>query len=453
MFHGFVSKREVHMENGPIVKTLLAFTGPIFVSQILQQLYSVVDCAVIGHYCGEYGLAAAGLGAVLLSVITNFFIGFSTGISVIVSQKFGAYDYSSLKSTISTTVSLGFISGLVITIPALLLSDRIPGILSCPNEMIPDLLLYLRICLIGLVPMLVYNIGNAILRALGDTKSSLNYLVISCAVNLVLDIVFAAWLKLGIAGAATATLISQFVLLIMLMNRMLRCDKAYAYSVKQKWMPFSEIKELIDLSLPSGMQAIFMSFSTMILQVYINSFGPDAVAGLAVFQRVEGFLYFPSFSYGIALTGFAGQNYGARRMDRVRKAVGISVLLSVALIIPFSLFLIWVSPLALRFFTSSEGIIYYGSMAIRMIFPCYFLYTINQVYLGALKGLGKTGYPMVASLAAYCFVRILWTKLLMPSFHSMAVIYTGYDISWVVLILLLLPVYRKVRKERECEQQ
>ena len=443
------AQREIHFEKGPIVKELVIYTAPILMSQLLQQVYNITDCAIVGHFCGEYGLAAVGLGGLILSVLINFFIGFSTGAGVLTAQEFGAYNYPQLKKTICSIINLGLLLGALLTAAGLLLSGQMLVWISCPTDMIDITGTYLTICFLGLLPQLVYNIGNAILRSLGDTGSSLEYLLFSSAINLGLDFLFAAVLGWGLAGAAIATVIAQWVLFFMIMRRLFRLDKRYSYSLHSNGLSLSELKTMFGMSLPSGMQAIFMSISSLVLQVSINSFGAAAVAGMTVYAKLEGFLYYPAFSYGIALTAFVGQNFGARCMQRIKKSVRLSLLVSTAIIVPLSLILIAIARPALELFTKDPDIIMNGFQAILWNFPMYFLYMINQIYLGTLKGLGKTVFPMICTMVCYCFFRVFWCQLLIPVFHSMIVVYTSYDVSWIVMILMLLPYFHKTLAEKE----
>lgn len=434
--------RETHFEKGPIVRTLLYFTAPILLSQLLQQVYNITDCIIVGRFCGEYGLAATGICGLILSVITNFFIGFSSGVGVMTSHLFGAYDYSELKKTISTVVNLGIITGIVLTTLGLFLSERFLIYINCPAEMLDIANRYLSICFLGLAPQLVYNIGNAILRSLGDTKTSLYYLILSCGINLLLDCVFVLGFKLSLEGAAIATVVAHWILFALILRRLTRLSSDYAYHFKSEFLPLKDLLKLFTLSIPSGMQALFMSISSLVLQVSINSFGPAAAAGMTVYAKIEGFLYYPAFSYGIALTDFVGQNYGANCIERIKKSVHLSLIVSTAIILPLSLLLIWISPSAIRIFTTDEAILFNGFQAILWNFPAYFLYMINQIYLGALKGLGKTSYPMICTMVCYCFFRVAWCHFLIPVFNSMIVVYTSYDASWVIMLLMLLPVYK-----------
>lgn len=435
------------MEHGPIRKTLLLFTLPILLSQILQQLYSIVDCMVVGHFAGSYGLAATGVAGLILSVIINFFIGFSSGISCITASLFGAYEYPRLKRTIQTMICLSVVIGLGLTVLGLGASRSFLIWLNCPVKVRDAAEGYLRICFLGMTAQLLYNTGNAILRSLGNTKSALVYLMFSSLLNLVLDVFFVVGASAGLAGAAWATVIAQWLLALLILGKLCRMEEAYRLDFRQKMLSAGELGEIMHMGIPSGLQAIFMSISSLIIQVSINAFGADAVAGMTVYAKVEGFLYYPAFSYGMALTGFVGQNLGAKRMDRIRSAIGASLKIAGGFTFLLSLLLMACSGHILLCFTKEPGILSCGREAILYVFPWYFLYAMDQVYIGGLKGLGHTGYPMLCSIICYCLFRVAWCRLLLPLWWDMRVVYSCYNVSLLLMLVLLAPRYKGVYRK------
>lgn len=439
------------MEQGPIGRTLLLFTLPVLLSQILQQLYNVADCMVVGHFGGDNGLAAAGVAGLILSVIVNFFIGFSSGISFITARLFGAYEYERLKRTIRTMMVLAMVLGGALTAAGCLGGGMFLVWLDCPGEVYAPAKLYLDICFFGMIPQLIYNTGNAILRSLGNTRTPLIYLGISSGLNLVLDLWLAVGASMGLAGAAWATLISQWVLAVLILWKLCRMDEAYRLEPGGGLLSKKESGEIFRMGIPSGMQAVFMSISSLLIQVSINQFGPDAVGGMTVYARVEGFLYYPAFSYGMALTGFVGQNLGAGRMDRIRRSMRTSLKLAVGFTLPVSLLLMACSRHILLCFTSDPGILSYGQEAIFTIFPWYFLYAVDQVYIGGLKGLGHTGYPMVCSMICYCLFRVAWCRALLPVWWDMRVVYHCYNVSLLLMLALLAVQYYRVYRRADAK--
>lgn len=435
---------EVHMERGPIGRTLLLFTAPVLVSQILQQLYSIADCMVVGHFGGSYSLSATGVAGLVLSVIINFFIGFSTGISCITARLFGAYEYPGLKRTIRTMVYISLLMGAALTAAGLLGAGRFLLWLNCPPLVLGAAKQYLRICFLGMIPQLVYNTGNAILRSLGNTKSALLYLMFSSLLNVCLDVILVMGIGTGLCGAAWATVISQWLLAYLVIRKLSHMEEEYRFDFGRGMLSREELKETLHMGIPSGMQAVFMSISSLVIQVYINQFGADAMAGMTVYARVEGFLYYPSFSYGMALTGFIGQNLGAGCIERIRQAMRTSLKIAVGFTLPASLLLMAGSRYILLGFTKDPGIIACGQEAILCVFPWYFLYAADQIYIGGLKGLGKTEYPMVCSILCYCLFRIAWCSLLLPIWWDMKVIYHSYNVSLALMLMLLGIRYRRV---------
>ncbi|ABR49983.1 MATE efflux family protein [Alkaliphilus metalliredigens QYMF] len=435
---------ELSMTEGPIGKMLFIYTMPILTSQILQQFYSVADAALIGQYVGVNALAAVGISSLLLSVIINFFIGISTGISVLTSQLFGAKEYDKLRDNISTSILLCIVAGIVMTVAGLVGTDYFLAWLQTPGEIYPLAQIFLHICFWGMVPQLLFNIGAAILRSLGNTRSSLWYLVLSSTTNLILNFWLVAGWNMGITGAALATVLSQWLSALLVVSKLFRLDKRYALSISLMRLQQDVYKELLSKGLPSGMQAIFMSISSLVIQTSINSFGTVAVAGMILYARIEGFLYYPLFSFGMAVTGFVGQNMGAHKEDRIHRGMFLAMITSVLFSIGMSILLIFCSEPVLKVFTSNQAVIESGRQAILYIFPFYFLYGINQVYIGAIRGLGDTSYPMITSLLFYCIFRVTFCTGVLPLWHDMRVIYAAYDISWMLIVILLYFRFEKL---------
>lgn len=438
------SAKEVHMETGPIGKTLFAFTLPVLLCQLLQMLYNITDCFVIGRWVGNGGLAAAGIGGLILSVIVNFFIGFSSGVSIIISHHFGAYRYGKVSSAIGTVVSLGLMVGLLLTLGGCLEAERLLRWLNCPPDILKEATIYLSIGFLGLMPQLLFNIGDGILRALGNTRTALYLLTASTMVNLALDLLFVTVLDWGMAGAALATVLSQLILGCFILRKLTRLHPDYALTRRRLRLSLTDLNEIIRLSMPAGMQALFMSISSLVIQLSINAFGAAAAAGMVLFAKLEGFIYYPTFAYGIALTGFIGQNYGARQLDRVRDAVRFSLITAVLFTAPLSFLLTYFAEPLLAGFTSDQETLRHGAAAVLWVLPSYILYSVNQVYLGALKGLGNATWPMLCTLICYALFRVLWCQALFSYWWDMRVVYTSYSVSLVLMFAMLAIRWRQV---------
>lgn len=437
------AKCQVDMTYGDISKQLFMFTIPILLSQILQQFYNIADTAIIGRYIGTDALAAIGSTGLLISVIVNFFIGLSTGVSAVIANQFGANEYDKLKKSISTLLAVSVLLGIVFTIGSLIFMKPIINILQTPKGVYSLAIDYLKICFLGITFQLLYNIGTAILRALGNTKDPLYFLIFSCILNLILDILFIVYFGWGVKGAAIATLISQILATLLVMYKIMSLDDNCKLSLKQIKIYKGYTKDIFLVGLPAGLQAIFMSISSLIIQSSINSFGAEAMAGMTIFAKVEGFLYFPLFSLGLAVTGFVGQNFGAKEYERVKEGINISLKISVYTSLIFIIILNIFAPYILRLFTNDAAVIKVGLESIRIVFPSYVLYAMNQIYIGSLRGIEKTFEPMLISLFAHCIFRVIWCFVLLQYFHDMKVIYSSYSVSIVLMFVLFYTSYKR----------
>ena len=437
------AKCQVDMTYGDTSKQLFMFTIPILLSQILQQFYNIADTAIIGRYIGTDALAAIGSTGLLISVIVNFFIGLSTGVSAVIANQFGANEYEKLKKSISTSLAVSVLLGIVFTIGSLIFMKPIINILQTPKGVYSLAIDYLKICFLGITFQLLYNIGTAILRALGNTKDPLYFLIFSCILNLILDILFIVYFGWGVKGAAIATLISQILATLLVMYKIMSLDDNCKLSLKQIKIYRGYTKDIFLVGLPAGLQAIFMSISSLIIQSSINSFGAEAMAGMTIFAKVEGFLYFPLFSLGLAVTGFVGQNFGAKEYERVKEGINISLKISVYTSLIFIIILNIFAPYILRLFTNDAAVIKVGLESIRIVFPSYVLYAMNQIYIGSLRGIEKTFEPMLISLFAHCIFRVIWCFVLLQYFHDMKVIYSSYSVSIVLMFVLYYTSYKR----------
>ena len=435
---------EVRMDVGPIHRKLLAYAAPLLLMQLMLQLYNIADCAVVGRFGGAFGLAAVGVAGLVLAVHINFFIGFAVGVTSAVSQLFGARQYDKLRRTIATSVAIATGAGVILTLIGELLGERYLLWLSCPVEALGDARLYLHICLLGLVPQLVYNVANGVLRALGNTKTPLYYLAGSAVLNVILDIALAVGMGFGLEGVAWSTLFSQWALGLAILWRLTRLDGRFCLTGNTRFLPAKELLSLLRLGVPSGMQAAFMSISSLLIQISIDTFGPAAMAGMVVYAKIEGFLYYPAFAYGMALTGFIGQNLGSGRLDRVEEAMRISRRTAIYGTMAVCAVLMLLAKPIVAFFTGDPATLSNALAAVYWTFPFYFLYSLNQVYIGGLKGLGETGIPMASALFAYALFRVLWCQALLPYWYDMAVIYNAYNVSFLVSLSILIPAYHRV---------
>ena len=434
----FHSADQQDFTRGAIIRQLLIFMLPILLSQLLQQFYGIADTALVGRALGADALAAVGTGSLILSVIVNFFIGFSAGLSVLVSHLYGAHDYTRLSALVRSIAVIVLVFALLLTAAGILAAPAMLAALNMPAELIPSTASYLRITLLGILAQLVYNTATAILRALGNTASALRYLAAAVALNIVLDVLLLFVLPCGIEGAAAATAAAQYAAAALSVRKLLCLHGAWHLTIARPLFQMQHILPILSTSIPAGMQAVFMSISSLIIQSYINSFGYAAMAGMTVYARIEGFLYYPLFAFGIALTSFIGQNIGAGDMARVRAGLRASLRLAGGGAAGMALLAGCAAPMLISLFTDDPAVTQNALDAVYDTFPFYWMYGVNQVYIGAMRGLGDTLYPMLTALAAYCIFRVAWCwSWDIAGIHSMHIVYSAYSVSFFVMGVLL----------------
>ena len=434
----FHSADQQDFTRGAIPRQLLVFMLPILLSQLLQQFYTIADTALVGQVLGAQALAAVGTASLILSVIVNFFIGFSAGLSVLVSHLYGEKDYAHLSALVQSIFITVALFAALFTAAGIVLTEQLLAALSTPAELILAASLYLRTVLYGMLAQLLYNTASAILRALGNTTSALHYLAAAVVLNIALDVVLLIVIPCGIAGAAAATVLAQYAAALLALWKLFHLHGTWKLRFSRPFFALGHLLPILSTSIPAGLQAVFMSLSSLVIQTYINSFGYAAMAGMTVYARIEGFLYYPLFAFGIALTSFIGQNVGAHDLERVRTGLRISLRLAAGGAMGMALIAGLAAPALVALFTDDPAVAANALDAVYYTFPFYWLYGVNQIYIGAIRGLGDTLYPMMTALAAYCLFRVAWCwGWDMAGIHSMYVVYNAYNASFFVMTVLL----------------
>ena len=434
----FHSADQQDFTRGAIPRQLLVFMLPILLSQLLQQFYTIADTALVGQVLGAQALAAVGTASLVLSVIVNFFIGFSAGLSVLVSHLYGEKDYARLSALVQSIFITVVMFAVLFTAAGIVLTEQLLAALSTPAELIPAASLYLHTVLYGMLAQLLYNTASAILRALGNTTSALHYLAAAVVLNIALDVVLLIVIPCGIAGAAVATVLAQYAAALLALWKLFHLHGTWKLRFSRPFFALGHLLPILSTSIPAGLQAVLMSLSSLVIQTYINSFGYAAMAGMTVYARIEGFLYYPLFAFGIALTSFIGQNVGAHDLTRVRTGLRISLRLAAGGTIGMALIAGLAAPALVALFTDDPAVATNALDAVYYTFPFYWLYGVNQIYIGAIRGLGDTLYPMMTALAAYCLFRVAWCwGWDMTGIHSMHIVYSAYSVSFFVMTGLL----------------
>lgn len=426
------------MTTGNIIRHMVMFCMPLMLGNLFQMLYNTVDMLVVGNFVGKEALAAVGSTTPIVNIVIFFFNGVSIGAGVVISRYFGAKEEDNLHLAVETTmaltfiISIGFMIGGTYGVPFML------RMMATPEDVMGPASLYLRIYFAGVMGLLVYNMGSGILRAVGDTKRPLMFLIFTSLVNIVLDLFFVVVMRRGIDGVAYATILSQFASASMVLVLLCRTKEIYRFSFRDMRVDLSMTRQIMSIGFPAGIQSMITSFSNVFVQSYINSFGSSVMAGWSCYNKLDQFIFLPVMSMGQAATTFVSQNVGAKRYDRVvegtRKAivVGTSVTLVLAVII-------WiVAGDAVRCFTADAEVVHYGKLFLRL--NVFFMVSngVNQIVAGSLRGRGDAKGPMFIMLGNFVLVRQLYLFIITRFVNDVRAVGLGYPVGWLCCCAMIL---------------
>lgn len=431
-------KNTVLMTEGGIFKNLLFFATPLILGNLLQQMYNAVDSIIVGNYVGSNALAAVGAGASLIYLLIAFSLGASVGAGVIVSQYLGAKEKEGVHKAVHTAMTISIILGLILTAGGILFSRKLLVMMNTPAEILDDAACYLRIYSCGLIFNVVYNMAAGILNAAGNSRRSLMYLAAAAVVNIFMDLLLIAGLKIGVAGAAIATNFSQAISCILALWFLFRVPADYRISLKSLRIHKAMALRIIQIGLPTGIQNMVISFSNILIQASINQYGATAVAGFSAYLKIDGFNILPVLSFSMAITTFIGQNYGAGKYDRMKKGMWVTLLMGIVYTVLTGILLLTFSGQIMRLFSEDAGVIAYGQTAMRYFCPFYWILAILHSLAGTVRGTGKSIPPMVVLLVSLCLFRIVWIQLVLPYYTSIEGIFILYPVSWLVGAVLMI---------------
>ena len=437
------SKNRGLMTEGVIWKEILLFSIPLLLGNLFQQLYNAVDSVVVGNYIGAQALAAVGSSAPVINLLVSFFMGLAVGAGVIISRYFGARKKEELHIAVHTSLALTFTAGLVMTLIGVLISPYVLQWVGTPSDVMESSVLYLRIYFLGILSVMVYNMGSGILRAVGDSRNPLYFLIVSSVTNIILDMLFVIVFHMGIAGVGWATLIAQTISAVLTMLLLMRTKEEYQVKLKHIRFHKHMLYEIVRLGLPSGLQNAIVSFSNVIVQSNINAFGSLAMAGCGSYTKIDGFAILPVMSYSMALTTFTGQNMGAKKYDRVKQGAKTGILMSVITIVCISALLLMLGPNVLAIFSSDPTVINYGLYMMHVLAPGYIFLAISHAFNGIIRGAGITTVPMIVMVTCWCGLRMAWILTSVPLFHDIGVVFMGWPLTWIASALWLFLYYRK----------
>jgi len=432
-----------NLTEGNIFKKITFFAFPIFLGNLFQQLYNIVDSLVVGNVVGKEALAAVSSTGSLVFLIVGFINGIFVGASVITSRYFGAKDEEKLSIAIHTTIAFGIIAGIIVTVFGMAFTPWFLKLMGTPDDVFADAVIYLRLYFAGGIGIVMYNTCMGIFQAVGDSKHPLYYLIIAAITNTILDLLFVAVFDFGVSGAAIATVISQFVSAGLGFIKLTRVDGWHKVYINKIKIDGKTLKSLIQMGLPTGVQNSVIAFANVIVQSSINQFGSVAMAGSGSYSKLEGFAFLPITSFSVALTTFIGQNLGAKQYKRAREGARFGIIASISLAEIIGL-LIWIfAPPLIGIFNSEPDVVEVGVLRARITSLFFFLLALSHCLAGILRGAGKTKIPMYVMLISWCLIRIAYITIMVKIIPDISVVFWAYPITWFISSAVFIIYYKR----------
>lgn len=439
---------EMDMCHGPLLRKLLVFSLPVMLSGVLQLLFNAADIIVVGQYVGSTALAAVGSTGSLINLLINLLIGLSVGANVMVARYYGAHEEKLVSQTVHTAILLSLVSGIVMIFIGIALAEPLLRLMGTPDNVLDQAALYVRIYFAGMPVIMLYNFGSAILRAVGDTKRPMYFLLLAGILNVFMNLFFVIVFHMGVAGVALATVLSQCVSAGLVLLCLIRSNGSIKLHLKEMKIHKEPLLKMIRVGLPAGIQGSIFSISNVLIQSSVNSFGDIAMAGNAAASNIEGFIYTCMNAIYQAAISFTSQNYGAGQYRRIRKIMrsGVLIVTCVGLLLGGIAFLC--APVLLSIYNTDPQVIQYGMLRMEIICLTYFTCGIMDVMVGCLRGLGYSIMPMIVSLAGACGIRVLWIFTVFQWDRTLTMLYISYPVSWIITaavhIICFLIIIRKV---------
>ena len=431
-------------------KTIVSFAWPIFLSQLFQQLYNTADSLIVGNFLGGDALASVNSSGSLIYLLISFFVGASMGAGVVISRYFGAGDSERVSRAVHTNIVFSLICGVVLTVFGVTMTPTILRWMGVPETVLPDATLYLRYYFLGSVPVVMYNTMKGVMNAVGDSRRPLFYLIVSSVLNVVLDLLFVGAFRMGVAGAAIATVLSQTVSAILCLIQLTRKGTVYCLSWKELRMDRQSLREIVKYGLPTGVQNSVIGFANVLVQTNINSFGEEAMAACGAYSRIEGFVFLPIMSFSMALTSFIGQNLGAKEYDRAKQGARFGILTSLAMAELVGIVLFFFGGYFIQSFVLNEQdpeklarIIEIGSTQCRVESLFFFLLAFSHAVAGVCRGAGKAIVPMLIMLLVWCVIRIIYITVAMAIRHEIILLFAAYPLTWFISSVIYFIYYKR----------
>jgi putative MATE family efflux protein len=429
------------MTEGSIAGKMIRFAWPLLLGNLFQQLYNVADTLIVGNLLGNTALAAVSSTGSLIFLLISMFSGISIGAGVVISRYFGARDTRNMRLAVHTDLTFGVLAGIIVTIIGVALSPAILRWMDTPQEVMGQSVIYLRVYFGGALGLIMYNTCTGIMQAVGDSRHPLQYLIISSCLNVVLDIVMITVFHMGVGGAALATILAQFVSMVLCLIRLFRVKEEYRASVRELGLHWGMLFTILRYGLPSGLQNSIIALANVVVQSNINYFGEMAMAGCGAYSKVEGFGFLPINSFTMALTTFVGQNLGAREYERTRKGAKFGILCCIFSAEVIGILIAVIAPVCMMAFTSEPEAIAIGVQRARICGIFYFLLACSHAVSAVLRGAGKAMVPMLTMLVFWCIVRVSFLTILTPIVQDIIVVDWVYPLTWGLSTVTLLIYY------------
>ena len=430
-----------NITEGVIWKQLLSFFFPILLGTFFQQMYNTVDTIVVGRFVGTQALAAVGATAPLISLLNGFFIGLSSGATVLISQFCGANDRRGIHNALHTGVGLAVLLGLMITALGFGAGAQILRMAKTPENCFADAVLYTRVYFLGAVASMVYNMGSGILRAMGDSRRPTIFLMVTCVVNVMLDILLVVVIPMGILGAALATILSQTASAVLVLVVLARLPEDIRLHARQIRLDSRLIRRILVIGVPAGLQFVTFDLANLLIQSGVNSFGSNMVAAFTAYGKADALTWMISGAFGVSITTFVGQNFGAQKYDRIRKSVWICLGMSVTLIGSLAGVIVLLRHYILGIFSADPEVIRLGSYIMLWTVPFNCVLTPMEVFGGAMRGVGNSLLPTSITSVCICLFRVIWLATVVTRFHTVEMLLVVYPISWVLTSVVFTVVY------------
>lgn len=436
---------------GVIWKQLLWFFFPIVLGTFFQQLYNTADAIIVGKVVGKQALAAVGGSTgTLINLLVGFFVGVASGASVIIAQLFGARKAEDVSRAVHTTIALAIASGALLTAVGLIFSGQVLRLMGTPEEVMVYAEDYLSIYFLGMIPQLIYNIGSGILRAVGDSRRPMLFLICAALTNIVLDIIFVLGLEMGVRGAAYATIASQLVSALMILGSLHNAMPVYRLHFHKLRFHGDMLLRIVTIGLPAGLQSVMYSLSNIIIQSSVNGFGTDVMAAWTAYGKIDGLFWMVISAFGVSITTFAGQNFGAHQYDRMKRSIRVCLGLAAGATVIMSTLIFIIGRPMLGMFTDDAHVLEIGESIIHLIVPMWILYICIEILSGAMRGAGDSLIPTVMTLVGVCMMRVFWVSVVVPEMHELPVLLLSYPITWAITSTMFIAYYLRGRWLKRC---